>query len=263
MSHVVCSILCTEARNKRLSAPRENVRRFMSVSPPFSELSNYTNMKKTIIALMALAGLAQICAADAFYTKDDFADQASGTIDLKDVAETFSTGTFALSFELDTPLSQINSFNNFLTFTLGGSHSYKVNITCMGSYSMMTMSVNGKGSYNSGMESTMTIPPDGVLFLLQINEGDAIFSYYTENGGITDIMSVQTDYTMPDPMNLSTITIDSTSISNLTTWVGEVTAADLQTPTPAPSPSPAVPEPTTATLSLLALAGLAARRRRR
>lgn len=215
-------------------------------------------MKKTLIALIALAGLAHVSEASAFYTKDDFDDNLSGEINLFDEVETFATGTYAITFELDTALTDINSISNFLTLTLGGSHSYKVNIACMGSYPMMTMTVDGKGTYNSGWKYEYTIPSSADIYILQINEGDATFSYYTENGGIKEIISVQTDYTMPDPMNAAYLQIDSTSVSNLTIWVGEVDAGDIQNPTPAP----AVPEPATATLGLLALAGLAARRRR-
>lgn len=213
-------------------------------------------MKKTLFAILAFAGLAQVSFADAYYTKNDF-DASSGSLNLLDVASTFSSGTFAVSFELDKSLTDIFSVNNFFTFILGGPESsFRVDIVCMGPQAMSMGVAGSAGTFPGGF--TLSVPQTSGPFVLQVADGDATLSY-CENGELNDIMTVVTDCVIPEVINKATLTFDETTASNITTWTGVVTAEDLANPTPAPS----VPEPTTATLSLLALAGLAARRRRR
>lgn len=217
-------------------------------------------MKKSLFAILAFAGLAQVSFADAYYTKNDF-DASSGSLNLLDVASTFSSGTFAVSFELDKSLTDISSVNNFFTFILGGllggsESSFRVDIVCMGPQAMSMGVAGSAGTFPGGF--TLSVPQTSGPFVLQVVDGDATLSY-CENGELNDIMTVVTDCVIPEVINEATLTFDETTASNITTWIGVVTADDLANPTPAPS----VPEPTTATLSLLALAGLAARRRRR
>ena len=211
-------------------------------------------MKKTLITIAALAGIAQANAA--YVTGDNFA-ASDGEIDLVDVATSFKSDTFAISFNLNKSLTEINSINSFFTFVLGGSSSYRVDIASMGSY--LTMTAGNK------WESMMGPPSTSGPFVLQIySNGDATLLY--DNYGSLETIRTVVDpvYSIPDVVDLATLTLsEGVSVSNLTVWEGEVTAEDLANPTPAPAPTPSVPEPTTATLSLLALAGLAARRRRR
>lgn len=211
-------------------------------------------MKKTLITIAALAGIAQANAA--YVTGDNFA-ASNGEINLIDVATTFKSDTFAISFNLDKSLTDINSTNEFFTFGLGGSSSYRVDIASMGSY--LTMGAGNKTEFIMGPPSTSG------PFVLQIqSNGDATLLYDNYGSLETIITVVDPVYSIPDFVDLATLTLsEGVSVSNLTVWEGEVTAEDLANPTPAPAPTPSVPEPTTATLSLLALAGLAARRRRR
>lgn len=215
-------------------------------------------MKKTLFALVALAGITQVSYADAYYTENDF-DTSDGTLDLKDVAHTFNSDSFAISFNLDKSLTDIDYFNSFFSLVLAGSSdTYRVDIVSMGS--AMTLGVGN----NATAAFTWDVPSTSGPFVLQIEDGGVATLLYNNNGSLEQIMKGSAPaYKVPDVVNNATLTFTEVKASNVTTWTGVVTAEDLANPTPAPAPSPTVPEPATATLSLLALAGLAARRRRR
>lgn len=124
-------------------------------------------MKKTLITIAALAGIAQANAA--YVTGDNFA-ASNGEINLIDVATTFKSDTFAISFNLDKSLTDINSTNEFFTFVLGGSSSYRVDIASasMGNMNLMTMSAGNTTEFIMGPPSTSG------PFVLQIySNGDA------------------------------------------------------------------------------------------
>lgn len=211
-------------------------------------------MKKTLFAILALVSITQVSYADAYYTENDF-DTSDGTLDLKDVAHTFSSDSFAISFNLDKSLTDINSSNDFFTLILG-PNSYRVDIVSLGY--MMTMSAGNSLSY------TMDVPPTSGTFVLQIENNGVATLLYNNYGSLKEIIQINDPvYGIPDEIDMATLTFTGVTASKVTTWSGVVTAEDLANPTPAPAPSPTVPEPATATLSLLALAGLAARRRRR
>ena len=210
-------------------------------------------MKKTLFAILALVSITQVSYADAYYTENDF-DTSDGTLDLKDVAHTFSSDSFAISFNLDKSLTDINSSNDFFTLILG-PNSYRVDIVSLGY--MMTMSAGNSLSY------TMDVPPTSGTFVLQIENNGVATLLYNNYGSLKEIIQINNPvYGIPDEIDMATLTFTGVTASKVTTWSGVVTAEDLANPTPAPAPSPTVPEPATATLSLLALAGLAARRRR-
>ncbi len=202
---------------------------------------------------MALVCIAQTSYADAYYTGDNF-DASSGTVNLEDVTSTFSSEAFAISFELDRSLHDIDNGNKeFFTLVLGGTpDTYRVDIVSMGA--AMTMGVG-----NSVSAFTMAAPDTSGPFVLQIKDKGVASLWYNNNGSLEQIMEGAPLYKVPDVIGSATLTFTGVTASNIKTWTGVVTAEDLANPTPAPS----VPEPTTATLSLLALAGLAARRRRR
>lgn len=215
-------------------------------------------MKKTLFALVALAGITQVSYADAYYTENDF-DTSDGTLDLKDVAHTFSSDSFAISFNLDKSLTDIGSSNSFFTLVLSGSSdTYRVDIVSVGN--AMTLGVGN----NLTAAFTWDVPSTSGPLVLQIEDGGVATLLYNNNGSLEQIMKGSAPvYKVPDVVNNATLTFTGVTASNVTTWSGVVTAEDLANPTPAPAPTPTVPEPATATLSLLALAGLAARRRRR
>ena len=213
-------------------------------------------MKKTILSILAFVSMTQASYADAYYTEDNF-DSTSGIINLEDVASTFNSDAFAISFELDRSLTDISSTDSFFTLVLGGSpNTYRVDIVSMGN--VMTMSVGN----NATAGITMNAPNTSGPFVLQIEDNGYATLLYNNNGSLEQIMKGSAPvYKVPDVINEATLTFTGVTASDITTWTGVVTAADLENPMPAPTPN--APEPTTATLSLLALAGLAARRRRR
>ena len=221
-------------------------------------------MKKTLFALVALAATSAY-AADV--SKDDFADNLSGTISLEEVATSFSSGTFAVSFEFDGSLHTGQAF----TFTLGddielAGHSYRITFECNAMMGMLTFGgkdANGKSV--STYEFLQSVPDTQGPLLLQVKDTSAITLSYYNNGELTTLISLTTNGVLPEEIKLAELVLGSTtstsSASNIRTWEGEVTATEMANPPAATDKT--VPEPATATLSLLALAGLATRRRRR
>ena len=207
-------------------------------------------MKKTILAILSFISITQASYADAYYTENNF-DSSSGTINLEDVSSTFSNDAFAISFNLDRCLAEIYSSNDFCTLILGPD-SFRVDIVSLGS--AMTMSAGGTVVY------TWEVPQTSGPFVLQF-EGRVCTLLYSNDGSLATIMTAESNKDIPDVLDMATLTFTNVTASNVTTWTGVVSAADLENPIPAPTPN--VPEPATSTLSLLALAGLAARRRRK
>lgn len=221
------------------------------------------DMKKTVIALLALASFVQ--AGETYLIKDDnFSQDSPGKITLDDIATTFSTGSFAISFDFASVLSQTGGDLDF-HFGLGDdnttgkdlSFSYRMGYVFFGS------------SLGSGFTMIFETPE---LLIFQVNDffgntPTATLYGYSEGAELSTILSAPISTPIPSTISIATVTL--TSIGGgvkpapesvgLAVWQGEVTPNDIENPTPAP----AVPEPATATLSLLALAGLAARRRRK
>ena len=215
-------------------------------------------MKKTIITLLALAGVAS--AADV--TKDDFGDNLLGDISLDDVASSFSSGTFAVSFEaessyaLDLNLRMGDGIGESFYISVAGNSTY-LSITAP-NLDLMNSMVMWPAEY-SGSFLLQCVNNNGfVITLSHFDEGTQLF---------TPIHEVTTNCTFPSSLNTATFEVGTSNgnshspVSELRTWEGIVTETEMANPPAAPSPN--VPEPTTATLSLLALAGLAARRRRK
>lgn len=216
-------------------------------------------MKKTIITLLALAGVASA----ANVTKDDFEDNLNRvSISLDDVATSFSSGTFAVSFEaessyaLDLNLQMGSEDGESFYISVSGNNMY-LSITAP-NLDLMSSMVMGPAEYSGS-------------FLLQCvnNNGFVItLSHFDEEKQLfTPIHKVTPNCSFPSSLNTATFRVGLSNgnsyspVSELRTWEGIVTETEMANPPAAPSPN--VPEPTTATLSLLALAGLAARRRRK
>lgn len=214
-------------------------------------------MKKSLLALVALVGMSLVYAADV--TKDNFGDNISGDIILDDVSSSFSGGTYAISFELDTLVGlNLNlQMGNGKEYPYG--ESFHVSIASGPGY--LTMSAPGVDL----MSGTLYPLPDySGTFVVQSIQNDAGISItlnHFDGQNYTLVHSITTSATyFPSEINVAKFNVaaGSTTVSELRTWTGEVTVEEIKNP-----PSVAVvPEPTTATLSLLALAGLAARRRR-
>ena len=214
-------------------------------------------MKKTIITLLALCGVASA----ANVTKDDFEDNLNRvSISLDDVATSFSSGTFAVSFEAES------SYALDLNLQMGGGESFYISVSGNDMYLSIT-------APNLDLMNSMVMFPaeySGSFLLQCINNNGFVItlSHFDEGTQLfTPIHEVTTNCTFPSSLNTATFNVgtsnsnSSSPVSELRIWEGIVTATEMANPPAALSP--VVPEPTTATLSLLALAGLAARRRRK
>ena len=214
-------------------------------------------MKKTIITLLALCGVAS--AADV--TKDDFEDNLNRvSIFLDDVATSFSSGTFAVSFEAES------SYALDLNLQMGGGESFYISVSSNNTYLSIT-------APNLDLMSSMVMFPaeySGSFLLQCINNNGFVItlSHFDEGTQLfTPIHEVTTNCTFPSSLNTATFNVgtsnsnSSSPVSELRIWEGIVTETEMANPPAALSP--VIPEPTTASLSLLALAGLAARRRRK
>ncbi len=231
-------------------------------------------MKKTIIALMTLAGVVQADDTPTYLIKNsDFSyyvdekGKVTGMLDLQDVVETFNTGTFAISFDLFSVLATDDTGDSFdFQFSYGGGRNSLV-FTYKESLPLLTVpSIDLMNSYK-----WLDSPINAETLIVQV---DDLFGYnptvtllgYTEGQELETIWEGAVLSNPPTSIETATLTLHGQGENyspltgiGLTIWQGKVTAADMANPTPAPS----IPEPTTATLSLLALAGLAARRRRK
>lgn len=225
-------------------------------------------MKKSLFAILAFAGLAQVSFADAYYTNDsyEFVNGQFQSLGKEALAELQDGGSsFAISYELvSCTLNDVVEAGGVFFELTAGSNTLSV-----GYNSMLGFFTSGIGGVQ--MSSYVPFIPDSVPFLFQYDSDSKkfTFSYYMEYDSdknphdLTEIISANLGDNNVFETGISSgsfaITVPTGSVSEIRTWTGVVTADDLANPTPAPS----VPEPTTATLSLLALAGLAARRRRK
>ena len=250
-------------------------------------------MKKTLIALMALAGVAS--AASIGY--DEMTDAQKNGVNAywteaqtftfeSDVWRNLNTGTsFTISFDI-TNINVVSTGSTIISF--GGSHSAAgwddgkllVRLSDSGS---LTLSNSHGTSTNSWSEYF-----DGSTY------GAATVSAYTSDLGLTaaESLTTSTTFTFVSDTANKTFTIykngsqidqwtnwntdtgltgvqfgrrwqggaalgegETVDFDNVTIWSKALNASDVS--------ALIVPEPTTATLSLLALAGLAARRRRK
>ena len=253
-------------------------------------------MKKTIIALFALAGMTQAATVITF---------GGTSADYGFVTDAFvidsNTGTDFFSFEHE--LSDGNSFsltntdgNNASKFWAGkdgniaGTWSNTAALTEMNAAMGISYTADelgtGSGMYftapgNGGSKSTLTFD------FSQAAAGDSVTMYVmaTAYAGslsafdVTGLNGASVAYATNGGNGFSTTAAYSQGGGNITIFkvTGTLTDADVAlTPgagvksgfqsvayTITPAATPSIPEPTTATLSLLALAGLAARRRRK
>ncbi len=213
-------------------------------------------MKKTIIALMALAGIAAaesvtVNTIDAVFTK------------APEVAGNCWSGDYEFTFTLDDAYTMENS-GTVLAFYRGSAvnDTYGYNaIVLGGSEDALTLTV-GRGRANATVDNATGINAD-TTFTFAGAADDKVTFTTTIQKGVTYTLTV----TGGDQSMTPTLTWADGS-ETLASYKGNMNGNAALTSVVNPGVSytvelPAVPEPTTATLSLLALAGLAARRRRK
>ena len=221
-------------------------------------------MKKTLITLLALAGVAT---ADTATTPDELTwnsltitTPANGVLGSSNSVIDWSeaTGNLTNSWELSLTLDPSRVSNQYLFGTVkggSGADGYTLQITDGGAIRLnenKSTEVLTVGSYTAD-DSAVAITLQFVKFV--DTEGEF------ESGVFT--------LTVGDAVGTYTVdSIDNTIFtkgSNNNVWTngGAEKLSGISLKYAGAVVLPAVPEPTTATLSLLALAGLAARRRRK
>ena len=222
-------------------------------------------MKKTIIALLALAGV-----ASADYTGDfSWTDGSLPTFTFDDTPDLM---LIVDSVKVDGAVSTTPKANSVYANTLtpstnvGNGGTWSISFAIVNT-STEALTLNGitfdAFAYNGGgaAQNEDTYARD-ITFALS---GDAETSVVHSFGNSDTVENWDTNPTLTfdTPVEIaaeSQVRFDLTvSKSNSVGCFIGLSGATLVTP----APTPAVPEPTTATLSLLALAGLAARRRRK
>ena len=254
-------------------------------------------MKKTIIALMALAGVAA-----ASSTTADLGNGITGTWTEYNMQGDTTTGTNSLTLPSSWggPTSWI-TLDNTITLATDEVLTFKytyASTTDNGIYGITFLSDAGKaafmigntayanrdlaaasttlgseGFYQSEAQAIRFDPGNSGDRIQQVATGDAQINAGSFNGGnVTVEIAYDSDkgaffltlnnyeQTLNLGSSVSFKTISFSADANTTQEFSNMSLSIAKVATP---PSDNVPEPTTATLSLLALAGLAARRRRK
>ena len=241
-------------------------------------------MKKTIIALLALAGMAvagdvntdniKLTLKDVTFTKSDGTNTT--TLTSGNAAMTWD-GTTAYTFwYMEFTLPTVTRTGNYIaTITTGNSTTPSNGLSVSVTGTSLTL---GSGHENV-IENTKTLSfsttnvltfafYDGVAYLGNKSTGKYIF--VTPSSTTTTTMTSGTSRAWANNVTVNNVTAGSTQIgaTKIASLDGlvipEGQKLDMATlMTTGVAKTMPVPEPTTATLSLLALAGLAARRRRK
>lgn len=260
-------------------------------------------MKKTILAMMALSGLAM---ADSIYWDQTYS-ASNITLNRGDDGINLASLTEGALVIDDLSGYFINKVNNDTSPALG-----KVDITFTLTNVTAANTIFAIAANSASQAGWGVTVKDGSLYLGQmtVNSGNTTSAMhnYSANCAAIGAVSTNTSYTLSIISSASTtgangatvspgrgidnftVTLSSDSMTPVTSTVagfglngsslsrvyiggsnstgdsgtfGDVTSFALSIPGTAPTPTPVVPEPATATLSLLALAGLAARRRRK
>ena len=226
-------------------------------------------MKKTLIALMALAGVAMAAGTGEFYVP----------VSPSNHVDDFGAGNYSFDFVIDS--TDVTYVENAITSLKGGS----VLALYAGSYSGGSYYTNGFVLGVTDGAITLTVGrgtlsglPDSTSPILSTTNL-SISQYDYQNGGMfasadgTPItLQVGKSYTIVNvsevvandiKQNVSLyVTGESTALATVT-YKGNMFGKANTISVWGNATYNVVPEPTTATLSLLALCGLAARRRRR
>ena len=237
-------------------------------------------MKKTLIALLALAGVA--AAADFSATLADISSTnktitTTGIVDGEFIAHTVLTlDVAAIKTYLSSPT---DSLTNLVSLKINDGSS-NVGLSLYGSDFVAHDGGSGK---NGALTDTLTITTpknvttslEGLGSIFTTDVTDAVLTYsHSGNGSVAYLTVMKTDGTLlnyadkrggyrstGDKRHVETFTFNDAYVLSADAYVVDsvISAADAF----ALNKNKLVPEPTTATLSLLALCGLAARRRRK
>jgi len=224
-------------------------------------------MKKTIIALMALAGVA--CALDKAEINSSITEQLT--------AKGYVTGgSFSITLGGITQLGGHNNFAELVTLTdsvsIYAQEDVFVSINEGGTTSNAWLSSDSYTVDTSAKTASITLSSDaltgkGYWVVGRFATEQGVTSFYANGAarpnGVTDF-TIAYDADTTTTSLIATRSDDSVHTIRITDLA--LDATDLvfkSTAVSASSVTVSVPEPTTATLSLLALAGLAARRRRK
>ena len=249
-------------------------------------------MKKTIIALMALAGVAMadsIVLDDASWVTDGKATVADGTISTGYTNWQVDTASYTLGKTLSYTQKDTLTFS--FSATSNGTGNSMLTLALIGTTKAIVV---GHGTYDKPADELQAAVTDNLTAngygFASTNPGDdiqltpgATLSGGMPAGGATTTISGSIAW----DGNSYSLTLSSSAVENVMSYDLGITTLDLSKimvtleggngadteggwamasmsnlSISAPA-APAAPEPTTATLSLLALAGLAARRRRK
>ena len=245
-------------------------------------------MKKTIITLLALAGVAAaaetLTAENAtgwvYATGDSYTDWGLGSLSVSangDGDLTF-TGDIATTITPAGATKQRTVTVIALTLDLAKLDLPEATsrmLTLNGSGNITGLGVNAEGNMTGTWTNNAAYLTSGAS-LVGTTERSFVYVLGTGNGtqsaGGTQIYADNADTVWSssglkgDLGNISTMTLESWAVDALVSmvvWSGAEAYGNKEIAAQAFAANQSLPEPTTATLSLLALAGLAARRRRK
>ncbi len=225
-------------------------------------------MKKTIIALFALAGVA---AADTYTASTPEKSGAGAQGNYYGFTLAFDNSTYlTTNVPADTELN-LDSIT-LLSRSDGSANDMKVAVYKYDADGTVGTFLGTSSTVQYAANTTFTLTFDGIT----VNSSDRYQFLYVAASTDDSTLGTFAGY-QAAAMSWGTSVTNSFSqnipggwgtykSNGINSWEGQyvpVTTVTLSTPVPSIPPSPSVPEPTTATLSLLALAGLAARRRRK
>ena len=225
-------------------------------------------MKKTLIALISMAGAAAAAVTDGYLTNPDaltwetltLTSPANGVLSTGNSAIDWSedTGAQEKSWELSFVLDPSRLSNQYLFGTVkdnSGANGYTLSITQEGAISLnqnKSNSILTVGTYTAE-DTAVNVTLTFVNYYDEVSNAEAGGEFTLtvgESSGSIEISQAVAAYT----------TFNKGSNNNIWTNGG---AEKLSNVTLKQGGYMIIPEPATATLSLLALAGLAARRRRK
>ena len=222
-------------------------------------------MKKTIIALLALAGVA---AAETYeLDMQDVTFGSAATLTKGNQAMNWADGAVYETWYMEFKLSEVTADGYIATITTGNSTAPSNGLSVSAKAGSITLGtgnrdvISSAGSLEFTTTDTLTFAYyDGTAYLGNMTTKEYISASTGLPSPTTMTSGTSRAWANGDP---GTTKIGATSIASLddldipagyTLDMGKLMTTGV---------AQSVPEPTTATLSLLALAGLAARRRRK